>query len=227
MHQIDEKKQCIVHVTMWVLSVIAMICKMAAITMWTDRSAEMWMWRWRAWENTNTPDTGSVTEAFYCSSHPSKPIFIMAAQPLTKRLSWLMILTQDSRYSKKSVQSLVDLTVAFDTEWLRRHHLNLLHMISDSHMISFIMELLTIHSLKLRLVMVRWAGWDASICRRDPHSPSCSLTSISAMSIRQTQGSTGTLTILPWSPQTRARRNWDCDHSWHVGTAWLLSVPWK
>ena len=45
---------------------------------------------------------------------------------------------------------LVDLTAAYDTVWLRGLHLKLLHMIPDGHMVSFVMELLTNRSFRLR-----------------------------------------------------------------------------
>ena len=45
---------------------------------------------------------------------------------------------------------LVDLTAAYDTVWLRGLHLKLLRMIPDGRMVSFVMELLTNRSFRLR-----------------------------------------------------------------------------
>ena len=45
---------------------------------------------------------------------------------------------------------LVDLTAAYDTVWLRGLHLKLLRMVPDVHMVSFVMELLTNRSFKLK-----------------------------------------------------------------------------
>ena len=46
--------------------------------------------------------------------------------------------------------ALVDLTAAYDTVWLRGLHLQLLRMLPDRHMVSFVMELLTNRSFTLR-----------------------------------------------------------------------------
>ena len=51
---------------------------------------------------------------------------------------------------KKVGVVLGDLTAAYDTVWLRGLHLKLLQMIPDGHMVSFIMELLSNRSFKLR-----------------------------------------------------------------------------
>ena len=45
---------------------------------------------------------------------------------------------------------LVDLTAAYDTVWLRGLYLKLLRMVPDVHMVSFVMELLTNRSFKLK-----------------------------------------------------------------------------
>ena len=51
---------------------------------------------------------------------------------------------------KKVGVVLVDLTAAYDTVWLRGLHLKLLRTIPDGQMVSFIMELLSSRSFKLR-----------------------------------------------------------------------------
>ena len=51
---------------------------------------------------------------------------------------------------KKVGVVLVDLTAVYDTVWLRGLHLKLLRMIPDGNFVSFIMELLSNHSFKLR-----------------------------------------------------------------------------
>ena len=64
------------------------------------------------------------------------------------------LLTDDNEAGFEAKQKvgavLVDLTAAYDTVWLRGLHLNLLRMVPDVHMVSFVMELLTNRSFKLK-----------------------------------------------------------------------------
>ena len=53
-------------------------------------------------------------------------------------------------HNQKVGVALVDLTVAYDTVWLRGLHLKLLRMLPDRYMVSFVMELLTNRSFTLR-----------------------------------------------------------------------------
>ncbi len=66
----------------------------------------------------------------------------------------MTLLTDDIEAGYEAKQKvgvvLVDLTAAYDTVWLRALHLKLLRMVPDGHMVSFIMELLTNRSFKLR-----------------------------------------------------------------------------
>ena len=49
----------------------------------------------------------------------------------------------------------MDLTSAYDTVWLCGLHMKLLRMIPDQHMVSFLMELLTNRSFKIRTSSLR------------------------------------------------------------------------
>ena len=53
-------------------------------------------------------------------------------------------------HNQKVGVTLVDLTAAYDSVWLRGLHLKLLRMLPDRHMVSFVMELLTNRSFTLR-----------------------------------------------------------------------------
>ena len=98
---------------------------------------------------TETPEMSAPIQSRACDQ-PATPT--VASQPPP----WLLhrqpnaLLTDDIEAWKKFGIVLLDLTTACDTVWLHWLHLQLLRMVPGSHLVTFIAELPTNHSIKLR-----------------------------------------------------------------------------
>ena len=97
---------------------------------------------------------------------------------------------------KKKSAMLVDLTAAYDTVWLRGLHIKLLCMVLGSHLVTFIVELLTNRSFKLRI-----SDGQVSHLRQGSTLPPCCSTSISVMYRKQHLSSIATLTTSQYTPR--------------------------
>ena len=109
---------------------------------------------------------------------------------------------------------LVDLTAAYDTVWLRGLHIKLLCMVPGSHLVTFIVELLTNCSFKLRISdghVMRLRCLCNSVPQGSTLSPM--LFNITAMYHKQHHSSTATLTTSQYYPQAATGEAWSVHFS--------------
>ena len=81
---------------------------------------------------------------------PKEQAGFRSGRSTTDQVSLLCQDIEDSfQAGEKAGAVFLDLRAAYDTVWLRRLHLKLLETMPDKHMVSFIMETLSIRSFRL------------------------------------------------------------------------------